>query len=70
MKLKFNNKQLEILNQIGFDFDVQKNLSEDEYFIIDEKVADYLMFNGFNKNDEPNEIGLICESILDILSEE
>ena len=69
MKLKFNDKQLELLNQIGFSFDVQKDLSDDEYFEIDQKVSDYMMMNGFEK-DEPNQIGLLCESILDILSEQ
>ena len=69
MKLKFNDKQLELLNQIGFSFDVQKDLSNDEYFEIDQKVSDYMMMNGFEK-DEPNQIGLLCESILDILSEQ
>lgn len=68
MKLKFNNEQLELLKKIGFDFDVTKNLSSDEYFEMDEKVSDYLAYYGINKNDEVNKIGLICESILDILS--
>jgi len=69
VKLKFNDKQLELLNQIGFSFDVQKDLSDAEYFEIDQKVSDYMMTNGF-ENDEPNQIGLICESIMDILSEQ
>ncbi len=70
MNLKFNKDQLEILHKISFDFDVQKNLSSEEYFEIDEKVDDYLMKFGFDKDYVPNDIGLICESIMDILGEE
>ncbi len=68
MKLKFNKKQLEILNRIGFGFDVRKDLSDDEYFELDEKVSDYLMKNGFDDDYKPNAIGQVCESIMDILS--
>lgn len=69
MRLKLNEKQVKMLNKIGFDFDVQKDLTDDEFFKIDDRVADYLMMYGFENQEEPNEIGLICESILDILSE-
>ncbi|WP_206460230.1 hypothetical protein [Anaerovorax sp. IOR16] len=69
MKLKFNKEQLELLNQIGFDFNVEKDLSDDEYFKIDEKVSDYFAYRGI-ENDEANKIGQICESIMDILGEQ
>lgn len=68
MKLKFSKEQLDILNIIGFDFDVEKDLLDEEYFRIYEKVLNYFAKHGIEK-DEVNEIGRICESIMDILSE-
>lgn len=69
MKLNFNKEQIELLNKIGFDFDVTSELSDDEIFEIDDKVSDYFAYNGLNDDDEVNDVGLICESIMDILGE-
>ncbi|MDU3526424.1 hypothetical protein [Clostridium sp.] len=69
MKLNFNKEQIELLNKIGFDFDVTSELSDDEIFEIDDKVSDYFAYNGLSDEDQVNDIGLICESIMDILGE-
>lgn len=69
MKLNFNKEQIELLNKIGFDFDVTSELSDDEIFEIDDKVSDYFAYNGLSDDDEVNDVGLICESIMDILGE-
>ncbi|MBS4958153.1 MAG: hypothetical protein KHZ99_14045 [Clostridium sp.] len=69
MKLNFNKEQIELLNKIGFDFDVTSELSDDEIFEIDDKVSDYFAYNGLSDKDQVNGIGLICESIMDILGE-
>lgn len=69
MKLNFNKEQIELLNKIGFDFDVTSELSDDEIFEIDDKVSDYFAYNGLSDKDEVNDVGLICESIMDILGE-
>ena len=69
MKLKWNREQLGMLNKIGFNFDPSKDLSDAEYFVLDERVSEYLMMSGFDE-DAPNKEGLICESIMDILSEQ
>jgi len=69
MKLNFNEKQIELLNKIGFDFDVTGDLSDDEIMEIDEKVSDYFAYYGLDENDSVNDTGLLCESIMDILGE-
>ena len=69
MKLNFNKEQIELLNRIGFDFDVTSELSDDEILEIDDKVSDYFAYNGISDKDEVNDVGLICESIMDILGE-
>jgi len=58
-----------LLNKIGFSFDVAEELSDDEILEIDEKVSDYFAYHGIATNDRVNEIGLLCESIMDILGE-
>lgn len=69
MKLNFNKEQIELLNKIGFDFDVTSELSDDEILEIDDKVSDYFAYNGLSDKDEVNDVGSICESIMDILGE-
>lgn len=69
MKLDFNKEQFEVLNKIGFDFDVTSELSDDEILEIDDKVSDYFAYHGIGDNDAVNDVGLICESIMDILGE-
>lgn len=69
MKISFNEEQIELLNKIGIDFNLKGSLSEDDIFDIDDKVADHLIYFGIGDNDEVNEVGLICESILELLSE-
>ena len=44
-------------------------LSEYEIERILDKLSNYLIENGLCKNDEPNEIGLYVESLIDIFSE-
>lgn len=69
MELKFNKEQIELLNKIGFDFDVTSKLSDDEILEIDDKVSDYFAYHGLGDNDTVNGVGLICESIMDVLGE-
>lgn len=68
MKLNFNKQQIELLNQIGFNFDILGQLSDDEILEIDEKVSDYFAYHGI-ENDNVNNEGSICESIMDLLAE-
>lgn len=69
MKINFTLEQLKLLKQIGFDFDVTKDLTGEQILEIDEVVTDYLQRKGINSKDELNDIGLICESIIDLLSD-
>ncbi len=38
--------------------------------MLDDCVSDYLEIHGIDANDEVNEIGRMCESILDVLAEQ
>lgn len=68
MKMNFAEEQIELLNKIGFDFDVSGELSDDEIMENDEKVSDYFAYHGIN-NDEVNDPGLLCEGIIDIIGD-
>ena len=65
----FSSKQIDFMKSLGLDFDF-KNLSDEEYIEIGERVADELEYRGFDEEYEPTEIGKMCESILDKLSED
>lgn len=69
MKLDFNEKQIELLNKIGFDFNIMGELSDENILEIDDKVSDYFAYNGIGDNDTVNHVGLVCESIMDVLGE-
>lgn len=68
MKFIFQKKHEELLKQVGFNFDVNQEISEEQYEELMEKIPDYLMMHGFDSNYLPNEVGVICEEIITILT--
>lgn len=61
----FNDEQIDYMRKLGIHLDF-KCLSEDDFFQLEEKIADRLQDAGF-ENDIVTPDGLICESILDSL---
>ena len=57
-----SEKQKEFLVSIGID-------TNDELDVIEDKVGDYLTLNCLDENYNPNEEGLMCESILDYIGQ-
>ena len=57
-----SEKQKEFLVSIGID-------PNDELEVIEDKVGDYLTLNCLDENYNPNEEGLMCESILDYIGQ-
>ena len=67
MSRVFTEKQIDFMRSIGLSFDFN-NLSDDEYVEIEEQVGDWLQLHGIAPSgDDVNEIGLMCESVLDAL---
>ncbi len=66
-KMAFNKDQIKLLNKIGVSIDFSKDLTDADYESIEESVSSYLQKNGFDKNYQPTEEGMVCESILDML---
>lgn len=64
--MKFKNTQIEFMKKIGISIK-QKNISNSDILLIEEKVSEYLEEKGFNEDYSPNQEGEMCESILDML---
>ncbi|RGH10829.1 hypothetical protein DWW39_04410 [Clostridium sp. AF15-31] len=64
--MKFKNTQIEFMKKIGISIK-QKNISNSDIILIEEKVSEYLQEKGFNEDYSPNQEGEMCESILDML---
>ena len=60
--------QIVFLKSLGMNLDFA-NLTEDsdEWADIEERVGDELVYRGLNEDYCPNEIGKMCESILDVI---
>lgn len=70
VKSKFNEEQLSTLADIGITLDDNKDYSVDELMEIHDKITDYYMFYGFDKDDNPTAIAYACESIIDLFYDE
>lgn len=59
-------EEIRFLEELGVQGDLH-HLSRDSsvWGGIEDKAGDELMFEGLDENYEPNQIGRICESILD-----
>lgn len=64
----FNQEQLNLFSSLGYPI-TQKDYSDEELIELEDIIADKLSFNGFDDEYTPNNMGLICESILDIFGE-
>lgn len=70
--VRFTNEQIKFLKKINAPFDASKKISElpdDEYFRLEEFIADYFQMHGIEANDDVNDVGAMCESIIDVLSD-
>lgn len=64
--MKFNENQIYFMKNIGISINFD-DISDDDYFEIEEKISKYLQIKGFNDDYSINRDGEICESILDLL---
>jgi len=65
----FSEKQLEFLESIDIFIESNNEISDDEIFLIEDEVSDLLQRKGFDSDYQPTELGLMCESILDVIGE-
>lgn len=63
----FTDKQIDFMRSIGLNFNFS-NLSEDDYFTIEDLVGEWLQLHGIDETGEDvNEIGRMCVSVLNAL---
>ena len=68
MKIDFDEKEKSAIQDLNLPFDVTADLNDDEYFLLDEKVAEAIM-DHLDKNYDPTPKGKIYESIMDKISQ-
>lgn len=68
--MKFTKEEIEFMKSLGLNFDFN-NLSDDEWVEIEDVVGTKYNDDGFDDQyyNNPNKIGLMCESILDKLND-
>ena len=64
----FTNEQMAYIRHLGFNKNIDE-LTDDDWCDLEDLVADRLAYVGFDANYNPTTEGLMCESILDKLSE-
>ena len=67
MVFSFTDEQKELLSKFNFAFDISGELDEEEILEIDEAISDYFTQHGISEDNVVNDIGLLCESIIDML---
>jgi hypothetical protein len=66
---KYNSKQAKVMERIGYpDFDFETAVG-DEYHRAYDALSDALTYYGLDANDDINDFGLACESILDMIAD-
>ena len=67
IKHLFNEKQIQTFKDAGIELE-DKNYSNQEIIDMEDTISDYFQDYGIDENDEINEKGNICESIMDIFA--
>lgn len=68
LKSEFSEYQLQLLGQMGYNLNNGRDYSVDEMQDMEDSIADYLVIHGFDENYNPNDLGVACESMIDIFS--
>lgn len=67
-----NKEQLELIEKLDLCFIIPDDLSllpVEDLNRLDEAVSDLFQLHGIDANGEVNEIGSVCESIMDIIGD-
>lgn len=69
MKIKFTEEQTALLKKMGIAFSLQGNLDNDHLMELDMVVTDYMIEYGIEEDETVNEVGKLCEQILEKINE-
>jgi hypothetical protein len=62
----YSKEQIDYIKSIGFEVDFT-DMSDDDWCNLEETVGDKLVLECLDENYCPNEEGIMCKSILDLL---
>lgn len=68
MKFEWTELQLNLLREIKIPFDVCTDLTDEQIGELDDFVADFMIANYINENDDLFGDGLLCLQILNIIN--
>lgn len=60
----FTSEEISLMKDMGLKINFSEPTADD-WVLIEEAVGDKLVISGFDENYEPNDIGIICENIID-----
>lgn len=69
MKINWTDQQTVLLRTVAPQVDPMSDLDDDTVIFLTEEIGHHLVLNGVDAQDKPNEVGRLCESIIDKLTE-
>lgn len=69
VKIHWTDRQAALLRRALPGIDPMGELDDDTVITMTEEIGHYLVLHGVDAQDEPNEEGRLCESIIDRLCE-
>lgn len=67
MNINWTDSQAALLRRVLPHIDPMGDLDDDTVILMTEEIGHYLVLHGVDAQDEPNDEGLLCESIIDRL---
>lgn len=69
MKIKWTEQEAALLHTVAPQVDHMSDLDDDTVIFLTEEIGHRLVLQGIDAQDKPNEVGKLCESIIDKLTE-
>lgn len=70
MEYNFTEQEKEFIKKLDLDFEVNKNMTDDQLFYVIEKIDDYIRTKGIGDDGFENEDGKIGADILTKMARE
>lgn len=66
---RFSEEQIQLLQKYGFKSNLTEPLSENDLGEIQDAAVEILQLHGIGDGDEVNDIGQVCEDIIDLTAD-
>ena len=68
MKIIWTEQEATLLHTVAPQIDPTGDLDDDTVIFLTEEIGHHLALQGIDAQDNPNQIGLLCENIIDKLT--